>query len=115
MRGYKWKMLEAALGMKEITSREFSQATGLAAHLTHPYAQALINDGYLKLVREEPPERGGRPRKVYAWTGKKPSSHGGAVISALDDMWGRADATVITCFNRMVRCREDADARACAV
>jgi predicted ArsR family transcriptional regulator len=115
MRGHKWKMLEAALEVSEITSREFAAATGLPAPQTSPYAHALVNDGYLKLLKEVPPERGGRPLKVYAWTGKQPPSRGGAYAEIASSVQRKADRVLINCFDRMVRCREDADARACAV
>jgi hypothetical protein len=115
MRGHKWKMLAAAMSVTEITSREFALATGLPSAQTVPYATTLVDEGYLKLVREEPPERGGRPLKVYAWTKKRPSGHGGAAADALDSMWGRSDPLTFSCFHNMVRCREEDDARACAV
>jgi hypothetical protein len=116
MRGHKWKMLEAALGMDLVTSREFAAVTGLAPEKTHFYTHELVDDGYLKLVKEVPPDRGGRPMKFYAWTGKRPPSRGGIYATTPDDTWSKADAVLHKCFDRMVRiAREDSDASACAV
>lgn len=106
MRGHKWKMLDAAMSMKEITSREFAQVTGLPAPQTAPYAHKLEAEGYLRLLREDVPDRGGRPKKVYVWTNKKPPCTAGQVMRAVqerDSLWGRADAVLITCFNSMVK------------
>ena len=110
MRRHKWKMLAAAMRLPEVTSREFSIATGLPPPQCSPYAHVLETDGYLKLIREVPPERGGRPIKYYAWTGKKPPrSIGGSASQVVDSMWGQADPTLINCFTAMVRCKERGD------
>lgn len=106
MRGHKWKMLEVAMGLEEVTSKEFAVATGLPAPQTSPYAHALEDAGYLKLLREDVPERGGRPKKIYQWTGKKPPRTAGSVFRAVhdrDNPWGKADAVLINCFNSMVK------------
>jgi hypothetical protein len=111
MRGHKWKMLNAAMLNTEVTSRDFAEATGLPAPQTSPYAHLLVDEGYLRLLREVPPERGGRPQKFYAWTGKKPPRTAGTVFRAVHDhdtMWGKADAVIVNCFNAMVKCKEGA-------
>jgi predicted transcriptional regulator len=111
MRGYKGKMLSVAMANDEVTSRDFATVTGLPAPQTSPYARLLEREGYLKLHKEVPLERGGRPLKIYKWTGKNPPS----ATTQLDSMWGHADRVAINCINRMVRCRESNDALACAV
>lgn len=105
LRGHKWKMLDAAMGAEEVTSREFSAVTGIAAAQCHPYAHLLERDGYLRLVREVPPDRGGRPVKVYVWTGKLPADD----PTPIGIIRGDADHLVNACVNAMIRCKEKAD------
>lgn len=113
LRGYKWKILVAAMANPEVTSHHFAEATGLPTSQTCFYALELEREGYLALDREVPLERGGRPMKVYRWTGKKPPQ---TALNQTDSMWGKADRTLIDCFNRMVKCREQRnDALECAV
>lgn len=111
MRGHKWKMLAVAMSMEEVTSREFSTATGLPAPQCSPYAHVLETDGYLRLAREVPPDRGGRPIKYYVWTGKKPPRSGSdrVVSQVVESMWGKADPTLLQCFTAMVKCKEHRD------
>ena len=90
----------------EVTSHHFAEATKLPPGQTCAYARELEREGYLVLVREVKLERGGRPMKIYRWTGKKPHS---SMRTQVDNMWGRADRTLIDCFNRMIKCRETSD------
>lgn len=113
LRGYKWKILDTAMTYPEVTSHHFAEATGLPASQTCFYALELEREGYLVLDREVKLERGGRPMKVYRWTGKKPSQ---AALDRADNVWAKADRTLIDCFNRMVKCREKSnDALECAM
>lgn len=123
MRGHKWKMLNAAITAAatdgDVTSRDFAAATGLPPQQTSPYAHLLVDEGYLRLIKEVQPERGGRPMKFYRWTGKKPPRTAGSMFRAVHDrenMWGKADAVLVNCFNAMVKCREPEDvSMECAV